>query len=43
MARLDSAEIRLQAESADVGEIVRGVVSSMQHEIDGRPVEIVLR
>jgi len=40
-ARLDSADIRLQAEPADVAQIVRDVVSSMQHEIDGRLVDVV--
>jgi len=40
MGRLDSSDIRVQAELADVGEIVREVVDSMRNEMDGRPVEV---
>ena len=41
MGRLDSTDIEVQAEPADVEEIVRDVVSSMQPEIDGRPIRVV--
>ena len=41
MARLDTTDIRVQAEPADIGEIVRGVIASMRTVIDGRPVQLV--
>ena len=41
MGRLDSAEIRLEAEVADIGELVREVVASMRTHLDGRPVQIL--
>ena len=41
MRRLDSAEIRIEAELSNVGEIVREVVDTMRHEIDGRPLNII--
>jgi two-component system sensor histidine kinase KdpD len=40
MGRLDSSDIRVQAELADVGEIARDVVDSMRNEMDERPVEV---
>jgi signal transduction histidine kinase len=40
MARLDAADIDIQAESADLREVVREVVSSMKTAIDDRPVEM---
>ena len=40
MGRLDSAEIRVQAEPAHLDELVRDVVASMRAEIEDRPVEI---
>jgi two-component system sensor histidine kinase KdpD len=41
MARLDTANIELHLERSNLGEIVRGLVASMQKEIDGRPLEVV--
>jgi two-component system sensor histidine kinase KdpD len=41
MARLDTARIDVHLEPARVDEIVREVVTSMQTEIEDRPVEIV--
>ncbi len=41
MARLDSANIRVQPELSDVGEIVRQVVASMRSRIENRPVSVV--
>ncbi len=41
MGRLDTADIRIQTEPSNVGEIVREVVDSMHNEIDGRPVNVV--
>ncbi len=41
MGRLDSAEIQLEAEPADVGDLVREVVGAMQTGIDERPVNVV--
>ena len=41
MGRLDTANIRVQTEPSNVGEIVREVVASMRNEIDGRPVNVV--
>lgn len=41
MGRLDNTKIELQAEPANVTEIVRDVVASMRPEIDGRPIEVV--
>jgi signal transduction histidine kinase len=40
MARLDSAQIDVQADLSDLGAIVRDVVASMNTAIDGRPVEV---
>lgn len=41
MARLDSANIRLQVEPSNVEKIVRDVVASMHNEIDERPVNVI--
>ena len=41
MARLDSANIRVQPEPSNVGEIVRQVVASMRTRIENRPVSVV--
>lgn len=41
MARLDTTDIRVQAEPTDIGEIVRDVIASMRTVIDGRPVQLV--
>ena len=41
MGRLDSANIPVQIEPSNVGEIVREVVAAMQPESDGRPVKVV--
>jgi len=41
MGRLDTADIRIQAEPSNVDEIVRDVIESMRHEIDGRPINVV--
>jgi two-component system sensor histidine kinase KdpD len=41
MGRLDTADIRVQAEPADVGEIVRAVVASMRTRIENRPVQVL--
>ena len=41
MARLDAADIDIQAESSDLREVVREVVSSMKTAIDGRPLEMI--
>jgi two-component system sensor histidine kinase KdpD len=41
MARLDAAQIDIQAVPADVGEIVQEVVASMRIAIDGRPVQVL--
>ena len=41
MGRLDSANIPVQIEPSNVGEIVREVVAAMQPEIDGRPLKVV--
>jgi two-component system sensor histidine kinase KdpD len=40
IGRLDSADIRVQAEPAHVEELVREVVASMRTEIEDRPFEI---
>lgn len=40
MGRLDTPEIRLEAEPADVVELVREVVRSMEAAIDDRPVQV---
>lgn len=40
MARLDTANMQLQRELSDIGEMVHGVVAAMQGEIDNRPLEI---
>jgi two-component system sensor histidine kinase KdpD len=41
MGRLDSANISVQIEPSNVGEIVQEVVAAMQPEIDGRPLKVV--
>jgi signal transduction histidine kinase len=41
LARLDTADMHVQRELADAGEIVREVVAAMRSEIDQRPLEIV--
>jgi two-component system sensor histidine kinase KdpD len=41
MGRLDTPEIRLEAVPADVGDLVREVLVSMQTGIDNRPVQVV--
>ena len=41
MGRLDTPEIRLEAEPADVGGLVREVLVSMQTGIDNRPVQLI--
>jgi two-component system, OmpR family, sensor histidine kinase KdpD len=41
MARLDTANIRVQPEPSDVGEIVHEVVASMRTEIEDRPLQVV--
>lgn len=41
MGRLDTANIHVETEHADVDDIVREVVASMRSEIDDRPVNIV--
>jgi two-component system sensor histidine kinase KdpD len=41
MGRLDTPSIRVEAEPADVAELVREVVRSMQAGIDDRPVQVV--
>jgi two-component system sensor histidine kinase KdpD len=41
MARLDAADIDIQAEASDLGEVVRDVVASMQTAIDGRTLEVL--
>jgi two-component system, OmpR family, sensor histidine kinase KdpD len=41
MARLDSANIRIQPELSDMGEIVRQVVASMHSRIENRPVSVL--
>jgi two-component system, OmpR family, sensor histidine kinase KdpD len=41
MGRLDTAEIRLQAEKTHIEDMVREVVASMRNHIDERPVEVV--
>jgi two-component system, OmpR family, sensor histidine kinase KdpD len=42
MGRLDTANIPVYIEPANVGEIVREVVGSMQSEIDGRSLQVVV-
>jgi two-component system sensor histidine kinase KdpD len=41
MARLDHAQIDLQLEPADIGEIVSSVVESMKTKIEDRPLEVI--
>ena len=41
MGRLDTTDIRLQTEQANVGDIVRDVVASMRTDIDERPVRLI--
>jgi two-component system sensor histidine kinase KdpD len=41
MARLDSANIRIQPELSDMGEIVCQVVASMRSRIENRPVSVL--
>jgi len=40
IGRLDTANILVQTEPSNIGEIVREVVASMRHEIDDRPVTV---
>jgi two-component system, OmpR family, sensor histidine kinase KdpD len=40
MGRLDTPEIQVETELADVGDLVRQVVGSMQAGIDDRPVQV---
>jgi two-component system sensor histidine kinase KdpD len=40
-ARLDTANIPVQREASDVGDIVREVVASMRNEIEHRPLDVV--
>jgi two-component system sensor histidine kinase KdpD len=42
MARLDAADIDIEAEPSELGEIARDVVASMRTAIDSRPLEIVV-
>ncbi len=41
MGRLDNANIRVEAEPSNIGEIVREVVASMRNMIDGRPLNLI--
>jgi two-component system sensor histidine kinase KdpD len=41
LARLDTANIRVQAESTNVNEIVRDVIASMRNEIDDRSMDVM--
>ncbi len=41
MARLDTANIRVNAESSHIDDIVRDVVASMRNEIDDRPLNVI--
>jgi two-component system sensor histidine kinase KdpD len=41
MARLDTANIEVNLERSNLGEVVRDLVASMQKEIDGRPLDVV--
>jgi two-component system, OmpR family, sensor histidine kinase KdpD len=41
IARVEAADIDIQAEPSNLGEIVRNLVSSMKNAIDSRPVEIL--
>src|SRR4029077_19225965 len=41
MGRLDTANIQLETEPSNVGELVREVVASMHNVIDGRPLNMV--
>ena len=41
MGRLDTANIQLQTEPSNVGELVQEVVASMHNVIDGRPLNVV--
>lgn len=41
MARLDAADIDMETEISDLGEIVRDVVASMEKAIDKRPLEVL--
>ena len=40
MGRLDTADIRLRREPADIANIVRETVAAMSNEIDGRPLTL---
>ena len=40
MARLDTANIEVKAEPANVGSVIREVLASMEKEIDARPVKV---
>jgi two-component system sensor histidine kinase KdpD len=42
MARVDSGQIQIRAERANVGEMVREVVDSLRSEIEDRPVELIV-
>ena len=41
MGRLDTTDIRLQAEVTNIGDIVREVVGSMRINIDDRPLKVI--
>jgi two-component system sensor histidine kinase KdpD len=41
MGRLDTANIRVNTEPTNVGELVREVVAAMRNVIDGRPLNVV--
>jgi signal transduction histidine kinase len=41
MARLDTANIEVHLERANLGELVSDVIASMNKEIEGRPLEVV--
>jgi two-component system sensor histidine kinase KdpD len=41
IARVEAADIDIQAEPSDLGEIVRNLVGSMKNAIDSRPVEVL--
>jgi two-component system, OmpR family, sensor histidine kinase KdpD len=41
IARLDSPQIKLRRETADLKELVQGVVKSLEKNMDGRPLEFL--
>ena len=41
MGRLDTTDIRVQAEPTDIGDIIRDVIASMRTEIDDRPLQLI--